>query len=61
MGKDKKRKISDAQKKETMFYYEVMGVILIIISSVLILQLGQIGSWLYILNFKKNVIKINSF
>lgn len=49
MGKDKKRKISDAQKKETMFYYEVMGVILIIISSVLILQLGQIGSWLYIL------------
>lgn len=49
MGKDKKRKISDAQKKETMFYYEAMGVILIIISSVLILQLGQIGSWLYIL------------
>lgn len=49
MGKDKKRKISDEQKKETMFYYEMMGVILIIISSVLILQLGQIGSWLYIL------------
>lgn len=49
MGKDKKRKITENEKKETMFYYETTGVILIIISAVLILQLGQIGYWLYIL------------
>lgn len=49
MGKDKKRKITENEKKETMFYYETSGVILIIISAVLILQLGQIGYWLYIL------------
>lgn len=49
MGKDKKRKITENEKKETLFYFEMMGVILIVISAVLILQLGQIGYWLYVL------------
>ena len=49
MSKDKKRNIDEIEKKETLFYYEIIGIIIIILSLVMLLQLGTIGYWLYVL------------
>ena len=43
MSKDKKRSNDENSKKETLFYYEIIGVILILISFVVLGKLGTVG------------------
>lgn len=44
MSKDKKRAIEDENPKETLFYYEVIGSIIIILSVTILGKLGKVGS-----------------
>lgn len=47
MGKEKKRK-EDGDKKELTFYYEIVGIITILISIITLARLGNSGKWLMI-------------
>lgn len=44
MGKEKKRFIDENEQKETVFYYEITGFILILFSLITLGKLGSIGS-----------------
>ena len=44
MSKEKKRSIEEESPKETLFYYEVIGSIIIILSVTILGKLGKIGS-----------------
>lgn len=43
MAKDKKRNIDENEKSETMFYYEIIGIIFIILTFIILGKLGQVG------------------
>ena len=44
MAKDKKRLVDESEQKETVFYYEITGFILILFSFITLGKLGNIGS-----------------
>ena len=44
MSKEKKRSIEDESPKETLFYYELIGSIIIILSVTVLGKLGKVGS-----------------
>ena len=44
MAKDKKRLVDESEQKETVFYYEITGFILILFSFITLGKLGSIGS-----------------
>ena len=46
MGKDKKRSADETKKEETLFYYELIGMIFIVFSITTLGQLGKIGFFL---------------
>jgi len=46
MGKDKKRSVDENEKEETLFYYELIGVIFIILSITILGRLGTVGNFL---------------
>lgn len=43
MSKEKKRSIDESTKKETLFYYEIIGVIIIVFSITVLGKFGKIG------------------
>ena len=43
MSKEKKRATEEINPKETLFYYEVMGSIIIILSITILAKLGKVG------------------
>lgn len=49
MAKEKKRKVDEVEKKETLFYYEIIGVILIVFSTTVLGKFGRIGSFFTLL------------
>lgn len=51
MGKEKKRNFEETKKEETLFYYELIGVITIVLSITILGKLGKIGS-LFTIFFK---------
>ena len=46
MGKEKKRSADEKEKEETLFYYELVGVICIILAITILGRLGKIGYFL---------------
>ena len=46
MGKEKKRSADEKEKEETLFYYELVGVICIILAITILGRLGKIGNFL---------------
>ncbi|MDD4077606.1 MAG: hypothetical protein PHT03_06495 [Bacilli bacterium] len=46
MAKEKKRSVDEKEKEETLFYYELVGVICIIIAITILGRLGKIGFFL---------------
>ena len=48
MGKEKKRSADEKEKEETLFYYELVGVICIILAITILGRLGKIGYFLAI-------------
>lgn len=49
MSKEKKRNNDEVKKSETLFYYEIIGVILIIFSVTILGKFGKIGSFFTII------------
>jgi hypothetical protein len=47
MAKDKKRS-EDGEKKDLTFYYEIVGIITILIATITLARLGNSGEWLMI-------------
>ena len=45
MSKEKKRSVDENEKKETLFYYEIIGVIIIIFSITILGKFGKIGNF----------------
>lgn len=49
MSKEKKRNTDEVEKKETLFYYEIIGVVLIIFSVTILGKFGKIGNFFTII------------
>lgn len=49
MGKEKKRTVDEQEKEETLFYYELIGIVFIIVSITILGELGKLGTFFTIL------------
>lgn len=49
MSKEKKRNVDEVEKKETLFYYEIIGVILLVFSVTVLGKFGKIGTFFTLL------------